>query len=201
VNVDANLWAQFLGSRTDITANQQFITLLQTRNDPRLARYFTQVGGAYRGADQFGNFTGTVSVVAPAPRLANDFRQPLVTWEENQLILAEARFQTGDLPGALANVNAVRTANGLAALGGPVTLAQIMEEKYVALFQNIEVWNDYKRTCFPRLRPAGANNTSAAEIPGRLPYPFSERNANPNIPAPNAQPARNWNDPNACPSA
>ena len=32
-----------------------------------------------------------------------------------------------------------------------------MEEKYVALFQNPEVWSDYKRTCFPVLDPAGSN--------------------------------------------
>jgi hypothetical protein len=197
-NVDANIWAQFLRARTDITANQVFIDLLQRRNDPRLQRYFQAVGGTFRGADQFGRNGATAAVVNETARIPRDFRQPIVTWEENQLILAEARFRTGDLPGALQNVNAVRTAMGLTALTGPVTLQQIAEEKYVAMFQNIEAWNDYKRNCFPTLTPGGQNFTSAAEIPGRLPYAFSERNANPNIPAPSAQPARNWNDPNAC---
>ena len=213
INVDANIWAQFLGSRTDMTANQQFLALLAQRQDPRLARWFTPSAGAapagapagitvgaatYRGADQFGRFAAGASTVNPVPRLANDFRQPLVTWTENQLILAEARFQTGDLAGALQNVNAVRSAVGLPALAAPITLRQIAEEKYVAMFQNIEAWNDWKRLCTPRLTPGGANFTSAADIPGRLPYAFSERNANPNIPAPGAQPQRNWNDPNAC---
>lgn len=213
INVDANIWAQFLGSRTDITANQQFLALLAQRQDPRLARWFSPSSGAapagapagvtaggatFRGADQFGRFAAGASVVNPVPRLANDFRQPLVTWTENQLILAEARFQTGDAAGALQNVNNVRQAVGLPALTAPITLAQIGQEKYVAMFQNIEAWNDWKRLCTPRLTPGGQNNTSATEIPGRLPYAFSERNANPNIPAPGAQPARNWNDPNAC---
>jgi hypothetical protein len=200
INVDANQWAQFLGARTDMTANQQFVALLQARNDPRLPVYFAPAsGGGFRGADQFGRNGAGASVVAPAPRLAYDFRQPIVTWTENQLILAEALLQTGDAAGALARVNAVRRSVGQADLPGPVTLAQMAEEKYVALFQNIEVWNDYKRLCYPALTPSGANFTPAAEVPGRLPYAFAERNANPNIPAPGAQPARNWNDPAACP--
>ena len=35
-----------------------------------------------------------------------------------------------------------------------MTLADIMTEKYIALFQNTEVWNDWKRTCLPALTPA-----------------------------------------------
>jgi len=32
-------------------------------------------------------------------------------------------------------------------------------------------------------------------------YPLSaERNSNPNIPSPDQQPVRNWNQPNACPT-
>ena len=37
---------------------------------------------------------------------------------------------------------------------GPGHAENIMEEKYVALFLNIEAWNDYKRTCLPSLAPA-----------------------------------------------
>ena len=85
-------------------------------------------------------------------------------------------------------------AAGNAPLAGPVTLAQVAVEKWIADFQNIEVWNDYKRTCLPKLTPVAGKSA----IPGRLLYAFSERNANPNIPAPTAQPARNQNDPNAC---
>jgi hypothetical protein len=199
VNVDANLWAQFLANRTDLTANQQFIDLLNQRNDPRLARYFTLPPGgtgALRGANQFGGNSGGAAVVG-APRTGLDFRQPLVTWTENQLILAEARFRTGDAAGALTNVNNVRTLVGLPALAS-VTLQDIAAEKYVSMFQNIEAWNDWKRLCFPTLTPGGPNNTSAAAIPGRLIYPFSEQNANANTPDLSDQPARNWNDPNGC---
>ena len=56
---------------------------------------------------------------------------------------------------------------------GAVTLAAIMNEKYITLFQNVETWNDYKRTCIPALTPtAGGVN---GVIPGRLLYPVGER--------------------------
>jgi hypothetical protein len=128
------------------------------------------------------------------------FRQPLITWAENQLIIAEAQFRLGNTAAALTATNAVRTAVGLPALTA-VTLNDIAEEKYVALFQNIEAYNDWKRNCWPRLTPGGANNTSAAAVPARPPYALSERQANPNVPAPNAAAQRNWNDPNACPTS
>jgi hypothetical protein len=196
----ANIWAQFLGARQDLTANRVLIDLLTARaGDPRLAGYFDPAGdGQYRGADQFGRtFSQPMSTVDAATRLQYTFRQPLVTWAENQLILAEAKFRLGQ-PGAITHVNNVRSALGMNALPEPITLEQIAEEKYIAMFQNIEVWNDWKRLCYPRLTPAGPNFTSVAEIPGRWIYGLGERQNNPNIPLPNQAPVRNWNDPNAC---
>src|SRR5690606_8190445 len=115
-----------------------------------------------------------------ALRLNPGFRQPLVTWSENQLILAEAAAQTGNTGLAHQAVNAHRAAVGLGNIGGSggQLIHDIMIEKWVTLFQNIEAWNDYKRTCVPNLQPAGG----ATVIPGRLFYAFSERNTNPNIP-------------------
>jgi starch-binding outer membrane protein, SusD/RagB family len=60
------------------------------------------------------------------------------------------------------------------------------------MFQTIEPWNDYKRTCLPEIEPL------AGGVPGRLFYGEDERNVNPNIPPPAAQPARNDNDPGLC---
>ena len=65
-----------------------------------------------------------------------------------------------------------------------------MEEKYIALFFNIESYNDWKRTNLPAITPY-----TGGTIPRRLLYGDGERNANPNIPAPSVQPARNANDP------
>jgi starch-binding outer membrane protein, SusD/RagB family len=201
---DGNVWGQFFLSRPDIYANQQFVDLLRRRNDPRLGEYFdpVTVGGAatYQGANQFGvSPAGGASPIDGAVRRQFTYRQPIVTWTENQLIRAEAHFRLGDAAAALAEVNVVRQAVGLTPLPGPVTLEQIAEEKYVALFQNIEVYNDWKRLCVPRLSPGGAGGQpSPTGIPGRLPYPVGERNTNPNVPKPGDAPLRNWNDPQPC---
>lgn len=197
---DGNLWAQFLGARQDIIAGHALVSILSNRpGDPRLAGYFDEVpDGGYRGADQNLNIIGggtAASVVDTETRRKYDFRQPVLTWAENELILAEAKFQTGDAPGALTHVNNVRQAVGLADLPGPITLEEIMTEKYIVQFQNIDVWSDYRRTCYPQITPHGSH----AEVPGRLFYGAAERRNNPNIPLPSDQPTRNWNDPNPCP--
>ena len=128
-----------------------------------------------------------------------------MTFNENLLIKAEAQFQTGDAGGALASLNQERAAWATAtpwhsaftlAPAGSATLSAIMTEKYIVLFQNIETWNDYKRTCIPHL--TAVNNTAGGVIPGRLLYPLQERQTNSNVPLPSQQPARNWNDPNPC---
>ena len=109
--------------------------------------------------------------------LAPGYLQPLATYVENELILAEAAWNLagGGAAGnaaALPHVTNARAAQGLGAI--PVTgLATIMTEKYIALFENMEVWNDYKRTCVPVLAPGGG----ATAIPGqaRLPAERAER--------------------------
>jgi hypothetical protein len=69
----------------------------------------------------------------------------------------------------------------------PSSLQNILEEKYVTLFLNPEVWNDYKRTCLPSLAPAppSLNSTTpgAGPIPGRLPS-ITSVSLNPNQPTP-----------------
>lgn len=202
-NSAGNIWAQFLTNRADMTAGAALINLLNARgNDPRLAHYFSPIaGGGYVGSDQFGRIPASgASLVSFANRLILTFRQPLITWAENQLILAETNFRLGAPDVARTHLNNVRASVGLAPLGA-VTLEDIALEKYIVMFQNIEVWNDWKRNCYPRLVPGGANFTPAAEIPGRTLYGNAERNANPNIPLPAQQPARNWNDPNTCPQS
>lgn len=206
LDVDGNIWAEFLTARGgDIGAGNTMIQILKDRNDPRLSQYFTtnNTTNTFVGLDQNNNVVGAgpPSVVNLAVRRQLSFRQPIVTWAENQLIMAEANFKLGNTGTALTNVNAVRTAVGMPALAA-VTFDDIMLEKYIAQYQNIDTWNDYKRTCIPKL----LRYQSATEIPGRLPYGSAERTANPNIPLPSAYPAgttgvaplRNWNDPAPC---
>jgi len=206
-DVDANIWAEFLSTRQDLVAGNVLVSILKARTDPRLDAYFdANAVGQFVGSNQNNvavpaGGSSVPSVIDLATRRAFTFRQPVITWAENQLILAEAKFKTGDSTGAVANVNAVRAAVGLAALPAP-TFVDVMTEKYIAMFQNIDVWSDYKRTCIPTLVPFGTNT----EVLGRMPYGSAERNANPHIPLPSAFPTgttgssgvRNWNDPNAC---
>ena len=60
---------------------------------------------------------------------------------------------------------------------GALTLEHIMIQKYITMFQDAELFNDWRRTGFPTLTP----NTGTS-IPRRLPYPQTELNLNPNTP-------------------
>lgn len=194
---EQNIWYQFTQVERPgyISAGQTLVELLKERSDPRLTEYFEptssgQVVGAAPGVG--GNASGL-----SATRGAAAFDQPMVTYAENQLILAEAHFRLGNEGQAITSLNNARAVAGLSAVSGvsgDALFREIALEKYIALFQNPEVWNDWKRTCIPALAPAAG----ADQIPARFLYGVGERNVNKNVPAPAAQPVRNTNDPNAC---
>jgi hypothetical protein len=172
-------------------------------------------GTVYNGA---GIPAGEFSLFGPfidGASAPGDWRTPEITFRETQLIGAEAAFQTGGAGAAQPFLDAARANRTYGTLAGavidfgpapgalPATLQNIIEEKYTALYLNPEVWNDYKRTCFPSLAPAagvaGGTTPRTTPIAGRLPYGQTELNANgPNAPAVTTQ-SRNRNDPNACP--
>jgi hypothetical protein len=174
---EGNLWAQYNKSAfgRDVTGGTVIVNLLTARGDPRMAEYFATVGPPY--------LEGT--------RNNLDFDQPLVTYAENELIKAEATCAptlgpTVDpltsCPGTAGFINNVRATYGYATPAPATpTLQDIMEEKYLALYQNIEAWSDYKRTCIPALTPTDPTVFNG-EVPGRLYYGDAEVNANPNYP-------------------
>jgi starch-binding outer membrane protein, SusD/RagB family len=193
---DGNIWSMFYEARSDLAASIRIVQIFQNRpGDPRLAVFYAPASdGQFRGANQFGLGDGPWSPPNQSARFVRTFRQPLVTWTETQLIMAEAHYQLGAPGPALTHVNNVRTALGMDPLPGPITLEQIMVEKWLAQFQNIDAYSDWRRTCYPRIVPGGPNApTPAAEVPGRLPYGSAERLQNPNVPVPSQQPAKNWN--------
>lgn len=192
---EENLWYQFIvRERTEyISPGDYLIELMKARNDPRLPVYFTKgATGEYLGADPGEGYTSALSNLS-ATRLVANFPQPIVTYDENALILAEAAFKAGDPVTALAKLNEVRIHHGLTASAatGTTLFSEIMIEKYISLFQSLEVWNDLKRTCIPDLTPA----LGATIIPARFFYPTDERQTNTNIPTVETQPRRNPNDP------
>lgn len=187
---EQNQWFQFRRQRgTDISAGKWLADLMAARNDPRLPTYFgpgsgmTTINAAGPGEE------GETFSWLSAQRADPAFRQPLVTWAETQLIIAEAQARAGNAAAALEALNRVRTGAGLAAVSGLTgnpLLVSIMEEKYVSLFQSSEVWDIYKRTCYPNF----PLQNGATAIPMRLVYGSNENGANrANVPTP--EPRRN----------
>lgn len=196
---EINHWFQFRIQRgTDMGAGKFIVDLMNSRGDPRLFEYFSpgpSAGDDIIGSPPNAEDNGKIAWLGD-PRGNPDFRQPIMTYDENILIKAEAQYKTGAAAAAVrATLNTYRAHIGMddvdAGLSGPALFNQIMEEKYIALFQNVEAWNDWKRTCYPNVTPADGSNY----IPARILYPSTERNTNTNIPAPSAQPVRNKNDP------
>lgn len=206
-STEQNLFFQFFEDRAGyITAGGYLVELLKERNDPRLAVYFD-----VNGDDEFlGSFPGTpnqnTSPVSVGGVGAPEYNQPIVLCSENQFILAETYYLQGSPGPAQAALRAgVECQEQLfaiypafepdtipvnASLTGPELLEEIITQKYIALFLNTEALNDYKRTCLPQI--ASFQNQV---IPRRLLYGATERQTNPNIPAPDQQPAFNTNDP------
>ena len=160
------------------------------------------------GGDDFNTVVTSDSVSnysCQPPRFADAARIPYVSYAENELILAEAYNKTLDDASARTHLNNELATVPLPAVGGGVVgaalLDSIMMEKYVAMFQNIESMNDYRRTCIPAITPS-ANAAGFTNVPGRLFYPQNERNVNTNVPTPNVQFAthgfRNMGDVHAC---
>jgi hypothetical protein len=176
-------------------------------------------GVIYNGSGDPGDasYSGFGPSFDGATVAAGGFRIPEITFAETQLIGAEAALATGNAGLAQTYLDAARANRtygtqvfGPAPGALPASLQNIIEEKYVTLFLNAEVWNDYKRTCLPSLAPAPTSTAAGAPprvtpIPGRLPYGQSEVNANPNVPTTNSAglpvtaTGQNPNDPNPCP--
>ncbi len=203
---EENLWYQFDVARGGYVAAGFFLVdLLTTDSDPRLQVYY--------GVDQDGNITGShpgelnssASWLNPATFGSPDWDLDLITWYENQFIIAECQFAAGSEAAALSTLNDViqpglEAKHGLAAnslprytgITGQAVLQAIMMEKYKALFLNPQIWSDWRRTNYPVFTETPRN----LEIPRRLIYCEDERNTNTNFPQGDTYYVRNENDPN-----
>jgi len=190
-----------------IRANKYYMDLLRgkgstdsTATDSRRTAYFTIVTGSGAtqivGHDIYGDLGGTGDELTPG-RAAGllkygpyNARFPLISYQENLLIRAEATARTsGVTAGALADLNAIRTGAGLTAkvAGDFATTAafitEVLKQKYLQLQLEGQDYHDMRRvnqTDGTPLRRTG--------IPLRWLYPESETTTNANVPA---DPARN----------
>jgi hypothetical protein len=164
------------------SASATYMDMLNATNDPRRGVYFDGTVGSRPGEpDANAAVLGAAYASAESPVY-------LMSYAELKLIEAEARFNLNPAdPLALAACNeGIRAslqregvfgdgtwyeANKLTA--GTITLQNIMVQKYLSSFLQIESWTDWRRTGFPVL--ARATGAVTAEIPRRLPYPDEER--------------------------
>ena len=125
-------------------------------------------------------------------RYAPTASMPIATYYENELILAEAKYETSDEPGARGHLNNVRTAlaaqYGSDATGFPASTSrgttlkmEILEEKYITLVGELVVYHDLRRNSNSIGVPTKGN---AAQYPQRFLYPQNEVDTNTNIPSP-----------------
>jgi hypothetical protein len=205
---ERNMWGAFQSSSSfgqDIVPGKYLVDRMNSRSDPRLPAYFCRTPvNTYVGQDFNAPVANTSTFACKPLRFADTYRMPYVSYFENELILAEAYRATGNDAVALTHLNNERAyvnATYPPTAGPPATAAlpvlagittatglldSIMVEKYVAMFQNIETINDYRRTCIPRVTVV-TNSAGFSNVPGRLYYPRSERNANPHVPDPSVQ--------------
>jgi len=128
---------------------------------------------------------------------------PLVTYVENELILAECYARTGNSAMALDHLNNARAAHaakygtayddyvtadfdagGMANIAGQTAdeslLMEIMEEKYLSMYGQIEIFTDLRRTD----NMLGIPANTGTNIPERFLYTQDEINSNSNVPSP-----------------
>ncbi|PYP49959.1 MAG: hypothetical protein DMD45_12720 [Gemmatimonadetes bacterium] len=206
----SNAWFTFQDNSAfggDLESGKALVDYMNARSDPRRADYFClNSSDAYAG-DDFNVPQSDVSAFDCEPtRFSADFRVPFATYQENQLILAEANLALGNAAVANTHLNAALAVVPLPAdtVTGPTLLDSIMMEKYVVMFQNIEALSDYRRTCIPNLVPVAPNVLGLPAVPGELFYPQTERNANSHVPAESQEVAagvRTQSDVHPCPPA
>jgi hypothetical protein len=192
-----NQWYAFeLERRNYLKTGKYFVDGLINSSDPRLPFMIalnkptgnptpppTYVGNAAN--DQTST---TTSYIGPGYASVSS-SVGIVTYAEAKFIEAEAKARLSQ-GGVQAALQAAVTASVLKVTGAAPTpaflasatntfdIANIIQQKYVALFLTMEPYNDYRRTGFPALVPNQDSNTKT--IPVRLPTPSDERQYNPN---------------------
>lgn len=192
-----NQWYAFNTNRANyIKMSKPFVDLLTAINDPRLSFYASLDDNNGISGSEVGSEDVTTSNVGSYFASATS-STPMVTYVEAKFIEAEAALRSNDPDRAAKAHNDAILAHVLQVTGSPapqayidaqanedaasITLEKIMTHKYVAMFTQPEVWNDWRRTNIPALtpNPEGAAN-NVLEVPRRLPTPQEERLYNTN---------------------
>lgn len=210
-----NPWVQFLADRTHLSVSTSFYNLMNTRNDPRIDKYFTKIGTAYVPAPngtailtQGGVYS--TSAITNSTTAGRTLPTPMMTFHELKFIEAEAKFRGNNSTWAAALQAAVEANfvfNGLTVAQGTAyytttilprltagnELKEILTQKYIALYEHeaIEAYNDYRRV--PTFLTLANPNNALVGFVWRFPYSTSEEQSNSaNIPSVNIFTEKVW---------
>ncbi len=167
---------------------KHLVDMLKQTNDPRLPRLVRKntsneyIGSAPGESNFNASFPGTAVAGRHAPIV-------LLSYPELKFLQAEASYRYGEHEMAdQAYAEGVKASlEWFGAASDPaweqenvykenVTIKQIIEAKYIALFMQQEVWSDYRRTGYPELVPF---EDVSEKIPRRKLYPEDELTHNP----------------------
>ena len=201
---ERSVWFQFILSNTDyMGAGKLLVDMLKRDNDSRLEIYFLGSGPLDIVGVSPGDSIQNASMLNITGYFGMNWEPEFLSWYENSFIMAECYFALGDEDQALIKLN--ETLYGIeqnwkdrgftnasmprySDLTGENIFAAIMNEKYKALFLNIQSWSDWRRTGYPNFIDSDGNSTECgggnggAGVPRRLLYPEKEKSSNPNCP-------------------
>ena len=201
---ERSVWFQFILSNTDyMGAGKLLVDMLERDNDSRSSIYFLNSSSDGIVGVSPGDSVQNASMLNITGHFGMNWSPEFLSWYENNFILAECHFNLGNQDQALTILN--ETLNGIEQrwrslgyanatipryddISNNNLLEAIMNEKYKALFLNIQTWSDWRRTGYPKFTDSRNNSTECGStsngvgVPRRLLYPEKEKSSNPNCP-------------------
>lgn len=196
-STEASPLFQFMQQRAgDVTTCATLVDFLIASNDPRLPVYVRpDAGGLYRGspagaADESASLPNPAGIYWKADGITT-----FISYVETQFLKAEALLGT-DNAGAVAAyklaVEASLNKHGVfnqawydANIGvetaATINITKICQQKWVAMFSQVEAWNDWRRSN-NEIGLDLAQDELLGQIPYAYPYPADEQTLNPNCP-------------------
>ncbi len=189
--VQTNPYYQYDDAVRNVRLGKFFVDMLKETDDPRLPRLVRRntqneyVGSAPGQSLHEASYIGLAKAGTLSPihfitftELA--FIRAEIYWRHQQFELADQAYTEGVITSLdMLGVRDNQWEEDHAHKEG-VSLQDIMEAKYLALFLNNEVWTDHRRTGFPELLPY---EEVSDIIPRRQLYPNEEVTSNPYTPA------------------
>ena len=172
---ERSVWFQFILSNTDyMGAGKLLVDMLERDNDSRSSIYFLNSSSDGIVGVSPGDSVQNASMLNITGHFGMNWSPEFLSWYENNFILAECHFNLGNQDQALTILN--ETLNGIEQrwrslgyanatipryddISNNDLLEAIMNEKYKALFLNIQTWSDWRRTGYPKFTDSRNNST------------------------------------------